>query len=342
MIPTDLYEEDGGIWRDRSGDDDFAAEAARNGIEISVVGILRPNSDAAATSLDGTVGYTKELTLKVIDEINKSAVVKAQKDSPDINVFTGSEFVDTEGWDQNDLLASMKPEQQAQLMQMGEAERQAYVSSYARTLSATYESNMETLGSVDLDEPTQINLYLSEFAARDAVIEAIENYNISCRENGEEEYVITYTDLVGVMMSSITRIINMITYILIAFVSISLVVSSLMIGIITYISVLERTKEIGILRAVGASKGDIRRVFNAETAIIGFCSGLIGVGVAWLLTIPANAIISRLAEVSGLARLPIAGAAGLIVLSTVLTLIAGLIPSGAAARKDPVTALRTE
>lgn len=342
VIPTDLYEEDGGIWRDRSGDEDFAAEAARNGIEISVVGILRPNSDAAATSLDGTVGYTKELTLQIIDEINASAVVKAQKDSPDINIFTGSEFVDTEGWDQSDLLASMSPEQQAQLMTMGEAERQAYISSYARTLSATYESNIETLGAVDLDEPTQINLYLSEFAARDAVIEAIEQYNIECRENGEEEYVITYTDLVGVMMSSITRIINMITYILIAFVSISLVVSSLMIGIITYISVLERTKEIGILRAVGASKGDIRRVFNAETAIIGFCSGLIGVGIAWLITFPANAIIDRLAGVSGIARLPLSGALALIALSTVLTLIAGLIPSGAAARKDPVTALRTE
>ena len=342
VIPTDMYEEEDGVWRDKSGDSDFVAEKVKNGVPLSVVGVIRPNDDAAATSIAGTVGYTEALTLKIIDAVNAGAPVKAQKGDPEINIFTGSEFVDTEGWDQGDLLASMQPEQQAQLMTMGEAERQAYMSSYARTLSATYESNLDTLGVVDLDEPTDINLYLSEFAARDAVIEAIERYNIACREAGEEEYVITYTDLVGVMMSSITRIINMITYILIAFVSISLVVSSLMIGIITYISVLERTKEIGILRAVGASKADIRHVFNAETAIIGVCSGLIGVGLAWLLTIPANALIKALAEVSGLARLPLTGAVGLVILSTILTLIAGLIPSGAAARKDPVTALRTE
>ena len=172
--------------------------------------------------------------------------------------------------------------------------------------------------------------------------EEIENYNQMVLDRGEDGKVISYTDLVDTMMNSVTTIINAISAVLIAFVSVSLVVSSIMIGIITYISVLERTKEIGILRAVGASKRDISRVFNAETLIVGFCSGALGILVTLLLCVPANMIIKHLTDIGGLAKLPAAGGAALVVISMLLTMLAGLIPSGLAARKDPVEALRNE
>ena len=203
----------------------------------------------------------------------------------------------------------------------------------------SYEDNLKTLGDVDLASPRTISIYASTFADKDAIAEIIDTYN----DSADEDDVIEYTDYVALLMSSITTIINAISYVLIAFVAISLVVSSIMIGIITYISVLERTKEIGILRAIGASKKDISRVFNAETLIIGFCSGVIGIGVTLLLIIPINLIVHRLTDIQNLnAILPAAGAVILVLISMFLTFIAGLIPSGIAARKDPVEALRTE
>ena len=201
------------------------------------------------------------------------------------------------------------------------------------------EENLRKLGDVDLASPRTISIYASTFADKDAIADIIDAYN----DSADEDDVIEYTDYVALLMSSITTIINAISYVLIAFVAISLVVSSIMIGIITYISVLERTKEIGILRAIGASKKDISRVFNAETLIIGFCSGVIGIGVTLLLIIPINLIVHRLTDIQNLnAILPAAGAIILVVISMFLTFIAGLIPSGIAARKDPVEALRTE
>ena len=209
----------------------------------------------------------------------------------------------------------------------------------ATVSNGTYEDNLELLGDVDLASPKTINIYASTFADKDAIADAIEQYNGSVSEDDQ----IDYTDYVALLMSSVTTIINAISYVLIAFVAISLVVSSIMIGIITYISVLERTKEIGILRAIGASKRDISRVFNAETLIEGFCSGAIGIGITLLLIIPINLVVHHLTGIESLnAILPVAGGAALVVISMALTFIAGLIPSGIAARKDPVEALRTE
>ncbi|MCD7747852.1 MAG: ABC transporter ATP-binding protein/permease [Firmicutes bacterium] len=204
---------------------------------------------------------------------------------------------------------------------------------------STYEDNLDLLGYVDEDSPSAIYIYTSTFADKDEVSNVIESYNSSV---GEEDQI-TYTDYVALLMSSITTILNAITYVLVAFVAISLIVSSIMIGIITYISVLERTKEIGILRAVGASKGDVSRVFNAETLIEGFASGVLGILVTLLLCIPINMVIRNLTGISNLgAELPVAGAVILIIISVVLTLIAGFVPSRMAAKKDPVVALRTE
>ncbi len=204
---------------------------------------------------------------------------------------------------------------------------------------ATYDDNLTKMGVSDLADPYRINIYPKDFESKEKITEKIEAYNNSRTEKADK---ITYTDYIGLLMSSVSTIINAISYILIAFVSISLIVSSIMIGIITYISVLERTKEIGILRSIGASKRDISRVFNAETLIVGFCAGAIGIIVTLLLNIPINIIIKNITDISGLSKLPIVGAIALILISMFLTFIAGLIPSKLAAKKDPVIALRTE
>ncbi len=207
---------------------------------------------------------------------------------------------------------------------------------------STYEENLDVLGVADLSEPESINIYASSFEAKDEIVRIISEYNEKMMDEGREEAVISYTDYVGLLMSSITNIINVISYVLIGFVSISLVVSSIMIGIITYISVLERTKEIGILRSIGASKRDVSRVFNAETLIVGFVSGLLGILVTVLLNLPISAIVKHLADVPNVASLPAVAAAILVCISMFLTFIAGLIPSRVASKKDPVEALRTE
>ena len=198
---------------------------------------------------------------------------------------------------------------------------------------------MENFGVISRDAPSSISLYADSFENKDAISDCIERYN----ETVDQEDQISYTDYVGLLMSSVTTIVNVISYVLIAIVAVSLVVSSIMIGIITYISVLERTKEIGILRAIGASKRNISQVFNAETFIIGLCSGLIGIGVTLLLLIPGNAVIHSVAGTTDVnAALPVGSAVVLVLLSMLLTMLGGLIPSKKAARKDPVTALRTE
>ena len=198
------------------------------------------------------------------------------------------------------------------------------------------------MGACDAGTPSAISIYPRDFEAKEEITSIIEDYNRRMTQEGREESVIQYTDYVEIIMSSVNTIINAISYVLIAFVAISLVVSSIMIGIITYISVLERTKEIGILRAMGASKRDIANVFNAETLIVGFTAGMLGILVSALLTIPINILIKHLANISGVAQLPVAGAVILVVISMALTWIAGLIPSKIASRKDPVVALRTE
>lgn len=204
----------------------------------------------------------------------------------------------------------------------------------------SYEANLTKLGVANLEDPASINIYPKDFKSKEKIVDIIDEYNAKLKAEGKEE--IEYTDYVGLMMASVSTIINAISYVLIAFVAISLVVSSIMIGIITYISVLERTKEIGILRSIGASKKDVSRVFNAETVIVGFVAGMIGIIITLLLNIPINIIIKNITDISGMSKLPVSGGVALVVISIILTFIAGLIPARVASKKDPVIALRTE
>ena len=213
---------------------------------------------------------------------------------------------------------------------------------YRDNKNSSYESNLIKLGSIDISSPASISIYPKNFASKNNLIDIIEEYNKTAKDNNKEENIINYTDIIGAMMKSVSQIINTISYVLIAFVAISLVVSSIMIGIITYISVLERTKEIGILRAIGASKKDISRVFNAETLIVGFISGVIGILITMLLTLPINSLIYMITGVSIITKVPLNAAIILVIISMLLTIVAGLIPSRIASKKDPVVALRTE
>ena len=207
----------------------------------------------------------------------------------------------------------------------------------------SYKTNLQLLGYADLAEPSSISIYFVDFAGKELFLDFLDRYNVDMESKGLEDQVIRYTDLTGIMMSSVKTIIDSVSYVLIAFVSVSLIVSSIMIGIITYISVMERTKEIGVLRAIGASKRNISQVFNAETFIIGLCAGLLGVGVTWLLIFPINDIIHAVTGNTDInAVLPMGAAVILVVLSMLLTVIGGLIPSRKAAQKDPVIALRSE
>ena len=312
-----------------------------NAESIKVVGIIKQNEQSTATAMNGGIGYLKELKEYVINKTNESEIVKEQKENPSINVFTGLEF-SAEGekgeFDFNDL----SDEQKMAIRQMPTEEIAKIMDTYTKNKNASYDSNLETLGAIDLEKPTSISIYPKTFESKEIISNEIQKYNQKQKDEGKEENTITYSDLVGTMMSSITNIIDAVSYALIGFVSISLVVSSIMIGIITYISVLERTKEIGILRAIGASKKDISRVFNAETFIVGLISGLIGVGITILLTIPINIIIYNLSGVAIHAMLKPLHGTVLVLISLGLTIVAGLIPAKMASKKDPVEALRTE
>ena len=340
LLNTDYYEKDGDIWIDNSDDKDYIKEKLEDAEEIKIVGIIRPSEGTVATAMSGTVGYTKELTEHVINKINDAKIVKEQKENPDINVFTGTEF--PEDPDEAFDFSSLTDEQRMYLASLSQEEMAALMQQYTENASATYEGNLEKMGVVDLDSPSAISIYPKDFESKDAIATSIENYNQKQRDDGKEENVITYTDLVGTMMSSVSTIIDAISYVLIAFVAISLVVSSIMIGIITYISVLERTKEIGILRSIGASKKDISRVFNAETFIVGLGAGILGIVVTLILNIPINMIIKAVTDIGGLSSLPVVGGVVLVIISMLLTVIAGLIPARMASKKDPVEALRTE
>ena len=418
-----------------------------NGISLKVSGIIKPNEEAVAGMLTGSIAYTSALTEHIIRQAEDSQAVQDQLKDPSVDIFTGLPFQENTGnltdaekaeqfhsyigqlneagraeayvdimsiptQEQLDTaveqtLSTMTREAMEQTLmdamtaQMGVSvdDMEGYVSAmsdeeitsffeemvaeqykqqYAAQISAqlgavpparlaamledamedytqeqcalyydevltfsqsSYQENMSELGYVDLEDPATISLYAATFESKDVIEQAIADYNADL----EELEQIKYTDYVGLMMSSVTSIINAITYVLIAFVSISLVVSSIMIGVITLISVQERTKEIGILRAIGASKANVSSMFNAETVIIGFLSGALGVGVTYLLCIPINAVIRSLTGIPGLkAYLPWQVAVILVIISMVLTVFAGIIPSRSAAKKDPVVALRTE
>ena len=340
LLNTDYFKKDGNIWIDNSEDEKYIKEKLEDADEISIAGIIRPKEGTVATAMSATVGYTKELKEHVINEVNDAEIVKEQKENPDINVFTGAKF--PEDTDKAFDFSSLTDEQKMYMASLSQEEMAELMQQYAENASATYEGNLEKMGVVDLNNPSKISIYPKDFESKDKIATAIENYNQKQRNDGKEENVITYTDLVGTMMNSVSTIIDAISYILIAFVGISLVVSSIMIGIITYISVLERTKEIGILRSIGASKKDISRVFNAETFIVGLGAGILGIGVTLLLNIPINMIIKAVTDINGLASLPVVGGVILVLISMVLTVIAGLIPAKMASKKDPVEALRTE
>lgn len=355
VMPTDMYKYNDvtGTWDDYSKDDKYMTNVVNNGTDIKVCGIIRPNDDAVSTSLSSGIGYTAKLTEYIIEEVKNSEIAKAQLADTSVDVFTGVPFDNDRNTeitmdDINAYMATLSPEESAQMQAMtsGMGDDQILqlfsASLKARTTDATLDSNKSKLGITDLDTPSQIDIYATDFDSKEKVQNIIKDYNKLQQDDGKEENVINYTDYVGIMMSSVSTIINAISYVLIAFVAISLIVSSIMIGIITYISVLERTKEIGVLRSIGASKKDVSRIFNAETLIEGFVSGALGIVVTLLLCIPANALIKHLTDISNVAQLPIAGGVILIIISMFLTFIAGLIPAKLAAKKDPVVALRSE
>ena len=308
---------------------------------INVVGIIKKNPDTVSVSMTEGIGYTSELEEYVINRINESEIVKEQKENEDINVFSGLEFPD-EDEKESFTMDSLSREQRMAMASLSAEEIADMMKTYTENANATYEDNLEKLGAVDLDDPAKINIYPKDFEAKESISKEIENYNQKQRDDGKEENVIEYTDMVGIMMKSVNQIVNIISYVLIAFVAISLVVSSIMIGIITYISVLERTKEIGILRSIGASKKDISRVFNAETFIVGLISGLLGIGITILLTIPINGVIYKLTNVNVRAMVPPLAGVILVIISMLLTMTAGLIPAKMASKKDPVEALRVD
>lgn len=355
VMPTDMYKYNDvtGTWDDYSKDDKYMTNVVNNGTDIKVCGIIRPNDDAVSTSISSGIGYTAKLTEYIIEEVKNSEIAKAQLADTSVDVFTGVPFDNDRNTeitmdDVNAYMATLSPEESAQMQAMtsGMSDDQILqlfsASLKARTTDATLDSNKSKLGITDLDTPSQIDIYATDFDSKEKVQNIIKDYNKLQQDDGKEENVINYTDYVGIMMSSVSTIINAISYVLIAFVAISLIVSSIMIGIITYISVLERTKEIGVLRSIGASKKDVSRIFNAETLIEGFVSGVLGIVVTLLLCIPANALIKHLTDISNVAQLPVAGGVILIIISMFLTFIAGLIPAKLAAKKDPVVALRSE
>ena len=358
-------------------------------IPLKVTGIIRPKEDAKNATINTVVAYTNLLTNYVIDRANESAIVQAQKNTPEINVLNGVHFNATTDeekiQDTKEYLLNLSEDEKANMYQLilyydGKSQNQeinedtnsfdmnalsklsmnpqsgisSMLENYLNdspnptTLLAIYndyiggkslEKNLASFGAVSYESPSSISIYADSFENKDAIGKEIEKYNNTVGEDSK----ISYTDYVALMTSSLTTIINGISYVLIAFVAVSLFVSSIMIGIITYISVMERTKEIGILRALGASKKNISQLFNAETFIIGIFSGIIGIGITLLLLIPINNIIQTVSKIEDLsAVLPLESAGVLILISIIITVIGGLIPSRSAAKKDPVEALRTE
>lgn len=358
-------------------------------IPLKVTGIIRPKEDAKNATINTVVAYTNLLTNYVIDRANESAIVQAQKNTPEINVLNGVHFNATTDeekiQDTKEYLLNLSEDEKANMYQLilyydgknqnqeinedtnsfdmnalsklsmnpqsgisGMLENYLNDSPNTTTLLAIYndyiggkslEKNLASFGAVSYESPSSISIYADSFENKDAIGKVIENYNNTVGEDSK----ISYTDYVALMTSSLTTIINGISYVLIAFVAVSLIVSSIMIGIITYISVMERTKEIGILRALGASKKNISQLFNAETFIIGIFSGIIGIGITLLLLIPINNVIQTVSKIEDLsAVLPLESAGVLILISIIITVIGGLIPSRSAAKKDPVEALRTE
>ena len=306
ILNTDYYKYENNKWINKSNDNNYINYLYNNAEVIKVVGVIRAHKDTSLATT-GAIGYTQDLTNYVINKINNTDIVRNQKNNPLINVFTNEPF-DSNEYSMNDNSIN------------------------------SYINNLISLGVVDIKDPDEINIYPKNFSSKDEIINIINKYN-STKKTADK---LTYTDTVGLMMKSVTSIVNIISYVLIAFVGISLIVSSIMIGIITYISVLERKKEIGILRAIGARKKDISRVFNAEAIIEGLASGMLGIFVTVVISFIGNIIVSNALDIQNIFNLPIMAAVILILISVFLTFIAGLVPASIASKKDPVIALREE
>ena len=341
VVNTNRFAKENNRWMNKINNASYMKTQIENGLELKIVGVLRQKegTSSGVNSPSGGVAYTSALIDYTSEQIQNSAIVKEQEANPTINVFTGKAFAkDPKPFNSADLtqeekiqLAKMTPEQQAQ-----------YIQQYNDNSAATYEENLEKLGVIDKSKPAAIEFYTSSFQQKQELKDFINAYNTAKKDAGEDDKVLAYSDDIQTIMSSITTMVGVITTVLVGFVAISLIVSSIMIAIITYISVLERTKEIGILRAMGASKKDIRRIFTAETAIEGFISGVLGIAITLLATIPINAVVAKMTNVENVAQLPWEAALILIGISIVLTMLAGLIPSRIAAKKDPVESLRSE
>lgn len=335
---SDLYHKVNGVWIDGSQDEAYVDQIVDQATDVKIVGIIKPADSTVSKTTMGGVYYSSQMRDYMIEQCSNSQIVQEQINHPDTNVLTGTAFSDGEEMS----ISKLTPEQQMAMASMSQEELMSYMSTYNENLNATYDSNLQKLGYIDLDNPTKINIYASSFEDKEEISDLINEYNEKEKAADRLANVITYNDFIGMMLSSVTSVINMISYVLIGFVSVSLIVSSIMIGIITYISVLERTKEIGILRAIGASKKDVSHVFNAETFIIGLASGCMGILITILLNIPISMIVENLTGVAHIASLPWQGGLILILISLLLTVIAGLIPSRFASKKDPVEALRSE
>ena len=343
----------------------------KNAVPLKITGVIKPKADAANANISSSVAYTSLLTDYLIEHTNDSEIVKAQEATPDVNVLTGVKFSSADNSekvaDAKNYLSSLSVSEKASFYKLmmyysgssggamtdeasmaaaldmwlsGTPSEEILIKVYDEYIAgSTYDDNMSAFGKVSYDAPYSIGIYTDTFENKEAIANCIAEYNKTVSESEQ----ITYTDYVALLTSSLTTIVDGISYVLIAFVSVSLIVSCIMIGIITHISVMERTKEIGILRALGASKRNISQVFNAETFIIGCLAGLLGIGVSYLAMFPINALIAKLSGISGLtAQLPFTSSLILILISIGITILGGLIPAKKAAKKDPVVALRTE
>ena len=341
VVNTNRFVKENNLWVNKIDNASYMKTQIENGIELKIVGVLRQKdgTSSGVNAPSGGIAYTSTLIDYTSEYIQNSDIVKEQESNQNLNVFTGKEFAkDPKPFSSENLteeekiqLAKMTPEEQAQ-----------YVQQYNDNSASTYEENLAKMGVINKSKPAAIELYTSSFQQKQDLKEFINAYNTAKKEAGEDDKVLAYSDDIQTIMSSITTLVGVVTTVLVGFVAISLIVSSIMISIITYISVLERTKEIGILRAMGASKKDIRRIFTAETAIEGLISGVLGIAITFLATFPINAIVAKMTNVGNVAQLPIEVALILIGISIVLTMLAGLIPSRIAAKKDPVESLRSE
>ena len=341
VVNTNRFVKENNLWVNKIADASYMKTQIENGLELKIVGVLRQKdgTSSGVNAPSGGIAYTSALIDYTSEHIQNSDIVKEQEANQNLNVFTGKDFAKVPKPFSSENLTE---EEKIQLAKMTPEEQAQYVQQYNDNLASTYEENLAKMGVINKSKPAAIELYTSSFQQKQDLKEFINAYNTAKKEAGEDDKVLAYSDDIQTIMSSITTLVGVVTTVLVGFVAISLIVSSIMISIITYISVLERTKEIGILRAMGASKKDIRRIFTAETAIEGLISGVLGIAITFLATFPINAIVAKMTNVGNVAQLPIEVALILIGISIVLTMLAGLIPSRIAAKKDPVESLRSE